>query len=136
MAQGDPKFSFAKLNFFNRLDARARVFFLFGSIIGLIFLVYLGTRLLSGPSSTTGPSRVAEAPSGLRLVPGGAQSAEYNRMVEQASCNVLKKHWATGSSCSNTHGRATTTPCKWVNLCIICSDQTAVDVKRQFRCMG
>ncbi|EKD70571.1 MAG: hypothetical protein ACD_46C00488G0008, partial [uncultured bacterium] len=31
---------FSKLNFFNRLDARARVLVLLGAVIGIIVLIY------------------------------------------------------------------------------------------------
>ena len=96
MAQG--KFSLSKLNFFSRLDARARVFFLLGGFLGIIFLVYIGTRLLSGGATTTGPSRVANAPAGLQSIPGGQQTAEYNRAVEQASVQRAQEAQVTGGS--------------------------------------
>ena len=120
----DQKFSFAKLNFFSRLDARARVFVLFGGLIGIIFLVYIGTKLLSGPTKTTGPSRVASAPQGLKLVPGGTQSAEYNRMVEQANLQRAKEAQVTGASAVPTL-MGVQQPMQMGNQCVICTEQEA-----------
>lgn len=122
MAQDDQKFSFAKLNFFNRLDARARVFFLFGGLLGVVFLVYLGTKLLSGPSTPTGTSRVAGAPAGLKLVPGGEQSAAYNKVVEEANLQRAKAAQLTGATAVPTL-QGTGQPFAQGNQCIICSEQ-------------
>ena len=67
----------SKLNFFNRLNARARVFVLLGGVIGVIFLIYIGTRYFSsGNNSTIGPSHVASAPKNLQSVPGGSLTAD------------------------------------------------------------
>ncbi len=123
MAQGDQKFSFAKMNFFNRLDARARVFFLLGGIIGIIFLVYMGTKLLSGPSSATGSSHVANAPAGLKLVPGGEQSAAYNKVVEEANLQRAKTAQLTGATAVPTL-QGSGQPFIQGNQCIICSEQS------------
>lgn len=125
MAQGDSKFSLAKLNFFSRLDARARVFFLFGSLIGIIFLVYLGTRLLSGSSDTTGPSKVASAPSGLQSVPGGQQTPEFSRAVEQASAQRAQQAQLSGSSAIPTLQGVGLPRAQMSDQCVICSDEAA-----------
>lgn len=113
-------FDFSKLNFFSRLDARARVLVLVGSVIGVIFLVYLGTRLLAGGGDTTGASKVAAAPRGLQTVPGGQQTPEFSKAVEQANLQRAQQAQMTGSSAIPTlmniaqQGNAS---------CVICADQ-------------
>jgi type IV secretory pathway VirB10-like protein len=122
----DGKFSLAKLNFFNRLDARARVFFLLGGFVGVILLVYLGTKFLSGEAATVGPSRVANAPAGLQSVPGGQQTPEYNRAVEQASMQRAQEAKVTGgSSIPTLMGFGGQQASQTGNPCIVCSDQSA-----------
>ena len=121
----DSKFSLAKLNFFNRLDARARVFFLFGGIIGFIFLVYIGTRLLSSGTGATGPSRVASAPSGLQSVPGGQQTPEFSRAVEQASLQRAQQAQISGGSAIPTLEGVGMPRSPMSDQCVICSDQAA-----------
>lgn len=129
MAQDDSKFSFAKLNIFSRLDARARVLFLFGGLFGIIFLVYLSTRLLSGGTTATGPSRVANAPSNLQSVPGGQQTPEFSRAVEQASLQRAQQAKISGTSAIPTlSGVGLPRTLMSSDQCVVCSDQD-VNVK-------
>lgn len=126
MAEGDSKFSFKKFNFFSRLDARSRVVVLFGAVIGVVFLFYLGTRFLLGDGSATGQSRVANAPSGLQSVPGGTLTPEYQRALLEANKQAAQSAQMTGSSALPTMlnvGQAQAT-----TGCVICSDQN-VNVK-------
>lgn len=126
MAEGDSKFSFKKFNFFSRLDARSRVVVLFAGIVGVIFLFYLGTKYLIGGGSTTGPTHVANAPSGLQSVPGGTLTPEYQRALLEANKQAAQSAQMTGSSALPTMlniGQAQTT-----TGCVICSEQN-VNVK-------
>jgi type IV secretory pathway VirB10-like protein len=125
MAPDDNKFSLSKLNFFGRLDARSRMFFLLGAFVGVIFLVYLGTKFLSGEASTTGPSRVASAPAGLQSVPGGQQTPEYNRAIEQASLQRAQEAQVTGGSAVPTLMGMSQQQTASGNPCVICTDQSA-----------
>lgn len=116
-----------KLNFFSKLDARARVFVLFGGIIGLFVLIYLGSKLISGDSGATGPSRVASAPVGLQSVPGGQTSPEYERALAQANAQYARQAQMSGGSAvptminySGQQMQGATGNCN-----IICSDQSA-----------
>lgn len=127
MAEGDSKFNLSKfkLDFFNRLDARSRVFVLLGAIIGIIFLFYIGTKLLLGSGTTTGPTRVANAPAGLQSVPGGEITPEYRRALLEANRQSAEAAQMSGGSAIPT----------LLNVaqggpggCIICSDQN-VNVK-------
>lgn len=115
---------FSKLNFFSRLNARARVFVLFGGVIGFILLVYFGTRYLVGGSKTTGPSRVANAPGGLVSIQGAPLTPEYSHAVEEANAQRAKQAQMTGGSAITT----------MMNIgsgqpgspsCIICVEQSA-----------
>jgi len=113
----------SKLNFFNRLNARARMFVLFGGVIGVIVLVYLGTKLISGGNKTTGPSRVASAPQGLQSVPGGQLTPEYYRALMQANTQAAQQAQISGGSAVPTlinPGAAQ----GGTQSCIICSDQS------------
>lgn len=122
MADGDSKFNLSKLNFFNRLDARARVFVLVGGVVAVIFLVYLGTRFFLGGRNTTGPSRVASVPAGLQSVPGGQLIPEYYQAVQQANSTTAQQAQISGSSAIPT---MTNTGSQFGASCVICTEQTA-----------
>lgn len=124
-------FDFSKfkvnLNFFSKLDARARVFVLFAGLLGILFLVYLGTLWLSGEGSTVGPSKVASAPQSLQSVPGGQLTPEYYRALSQANVQAAEQAKITGSSAVptliNAEGQGGIAPTGQCN--IICSDKSA-----------
>ncbi len=115
-------FDFSKLNFFSRLDARARVFVLFGAVIGAILLVYLGTRYLTGTGATTGPSIVATAPQGVTSIQGGRTSPEYQRQLEIQNQQAATQAKATGASAIPTMVNYGS---QQAGGCIICSDKSA-----------
>lgn len=118
-------FDFSKLNFFKNLDARARVFMLLLGVIGLIFLVYLGTKYFSGTGGAIGPSSVANAPAGMQSVPGGVSpTASYQRAVAQANVQIAEAAKMTGASAIPTQINTGITTYGQGN-CIICSDQSA-----------
>jgi polyhydroxyalkanoate synthesis regulator phasin len=117
----------SKLNFFNRLDARARVFVLFGSVIGIIFLIYLGSLYFSSGPSTIGPSQVANAPKSLQSVPGGTLTAEYSKALQQANVEAAQQAQMKGTSAVPTlmnYGQSTA-PAPSANCNIICTDQSS-----------
>lgn len=112
---------FSKFNFFNKLDARARVLVVLGAIIGFILLIYLSTRYFLGSGSTTGPSRVAGAPPGAQSIPGGQLTPEYQRALEQANIQQAQQAQMQGTSAIPTainYGGSQAG-------CIICTEQTA-----------
>jgi type IV secretory pathway VirB10-like protein/polyhydroxyalkanoate synthesis regulator phasin len=117
---------FSKINIFNRLSARARVLFLFASVVGVVLLVYLGTRFLSNESNTTGPSRVANAPSGLQSIPGGQLTPEYSRALQQANMQAAQQAQMSGGSAVPTLlniGQPGATQSANTQCNIICSDE-------------
>ena len=120
---------FSKLNFFSKLDARARVFFLFAGVVAVVFVVYLGTRFLWGGGETGGPTRVAKAPSGLQSVPGGQLTPEYYRALQQANVQAKKQAEISGGSAIptliNVGGGQPGVAQGSAQCNIICSDQTA-----------
>lgn len=116
-------FDFSKLNFFSRLDARARVFVLFLAVIGAILLVYLGTRYLTGTGATTGPSQVAGAPQGVTSIQGGRTSPEYQRQLEIQNQQAATQAKSSGASAIPTminYGAQ-----QQAGGCIICADKSA-----------
>lgn len=113
---------FSKFNFFSRLNAKARVGLILVVIVGLIGLVYLGTRYFIGGSSTTGPSRVANAPSGLQSVPGSQLTPEYYRTLVQANTQAAQQAQVSGSSAVPT---LINIPGQGQASCIICTDESA-----------
>lgn len=115
-------FDFSKLNFFNRLNARARIFVLVAGVVGLVFLVYVGTRLIFGGGETIGPSKVATAPSGLQSVPGGkGMTAQYYQALQEAGTQAAQAAKMTGQSAMPT---LINIGDQGTGQCIICSDQT------------
>lgn len=91
-------FDFSKLNFFKKLDARARVFVLFGGLVGVGILIYALVAFLSAGSGTTGPSRVASAPRGVQSVPGGQLTPEYYRALQEANQRAAQQAQISGGS--------------------------------------
>lgn len=124
---------FTKLNFFNRLDARARVAVLFGGIIGVGTVIYLVVGALSGGESALGPSRVANVPQGVQAVPGSANlRPEYQRVLMQSNKQLAENASMTGGSAIPTLVNLSNQPASGGNNAgncnIICSDQS-VNVK-------
>lgn len=116
-------FDFSKLNFFSKLDAKARVFVLLMVVVGLIVLVYIMT-LFFGGDNTLGPSRVATAPSQLQTVPGGTgQSAVFQRSFEEANRQRAEAAKMSGTSALPT--QANLGSAGGTGSCIICSDKSA-----------
>src|SRR5438132_1644282 len=89
---------FSKINFFNRLNARSRIFFLIAGVIGVVFLVYIVTVYFTGGGATGGGSSVATAPAGLQSVPGGELTPEYQRALEQANAQRSQQAQMAGTS--------------------------------------
>lgn len=124
-------FDFSKLNFFSRLDARARIFLIVSVLVGVIFIIYLGTRLLGGGGSTVGASRVANAPQGLQSVPGGQLTPEYYQALQQANAQAAQQAQVSGTSAVPTLiniGGQSAAPTN--TGCIICTEEDA-NVKYQ-----
>ncbi|MFZ2314193.1 MAG: TrbI/VirB10 family protein [Gammaproteobacteria bacterium] len=118
-------FDFSKLNFFSRLDARARVLVLFGAVAGVILLIFLATRFFSNESGTTGPSKVASAPQNLQSVPGGQLTPEYYRALQQANTQSAQQAQISGGSAVPTLLNIGSQNAGTANCNIICSDQSA-----------
>lgn len=122
MSQGRSRFDLSRLNFFSRLDARARVFVLLGVVIGVIVAIYFATRWFASGTGTTGPSRVASAPQGLQSVPGGQQTPEFSKAVEQANVQRAQQAQMSGSSAIPTLYNPGNQPGA---TCIVCTEQSA-----------
>lgn len=118
-------FDFSKLNFFRRLDARGRVFFLFAGSVAAIFLVYLGVRFLWGEGSVIGTSSVAGVPAGVQSVPYGDVSPEYAKALQQANLQAAQQARMTGTSAVATITKIEGAPQQVTGGCVICSDETA-----------
>lgn len=91
-------FDWSKINFLSKLDARSRVFVLFGGIVGVGVIIYVLVSFLSSDSATVGPSKVASAPRGLESVPGGKLTPEYYRALQQANKQAAQQAQISGSS--------------------------------------
>ncbi len=117
-----------KLNFFNRLDARARVFVLLAGVAFMILIIYLITVYLSGTDSKTiGPSQVAGVPGGLQSVPGGTLTPEYSRALQLANAQAAKNAQMTGTSAVPTlmnYGNNSNASTSNTNCNIICTDKS------------
>lgn len=112
--------------FFSRLDARARIFFLFAGAVAAIFLVYLGVRFFWGEGSTAGPSSVAGVPAGVQSVPGGQVTPEYARALQQANIQAAQQAKMTGTSAVPTIFRVESPQAATSGAaCVICDDESA-----------
>ena len=118
-------FDFSKLNFFSRLDARSRVIFLAMGVVGVVFLVYVGTRYLFGGGETTGASRVATAPAGLQSIQGGTLTPQFARAVEQANVQRAQQAQLTGASAVPTQINIGQQAQPGAGQCVICYEETA-----------
>lgn len=117
------RFDFSKLNFFNRLDARSRVFVLLAGFLGMVMIIYLVTRYLSGGGATVSTSRVANAPAGLQSVPGETPSPAYFRSLEQLNAQRAQQAQMTGVSAVPTlinPGQPAVS-----GGCVICAEETS-----------
>lgn len=120
-------FDFSKLNFFGKLDARARVMVLLSGVIVFILLVYFITRYFTGGESAVGPSKVATAPQGLQSAPGTSQvTAEYYQAIKKSNLQTEQAARLSGGSAIpimvNTGYKS---PNAAAQCNIICSDQSA-----------
>lgn len=113
----------SKFNFFSKLDARARVFVLLLSVLGIIALVYVATKYFGGDDKTVGPSKVANAPSGMTSIPGGkTATAEYQRALTVANAQAAEAARMSGGSAIPTQ---INTGMNFSGSCVVCSDKNA-----------
>lgn len=117
-------FDWSKLNFFSRLDARARVVVLLLGVVGTVFLIYLIVRIFFGGGETTGGSVVATTPQSLTSVPGGVTTPEVTRTIAQRNVAAAKQAQQTGTSAFPLLQYQQPATAGAPN-CIICSDQLA-----------
>lgn len=119
-------FDWSKLNFFSRLDARARVLVLIAGLVGTVLIIYLIVRFFFG-GETVGVSSVANVPQGLTNVPGGTGlTPQYARTEQQVGVARAQQAEQSGASAIQTiinTGPQLAAPS--TNCNIICSDQTA-----------
>lgn len=116
----------SKLKFFSQLNARARVLVLLGAVLGVIILIYAGTRYFSSGSATIGPSHVANAPKGLQSIPGGTLTSEYSKALQQANTQAALQAQITGGSAVPTLVNYGSQPSAPTGNCnVICTDQSA-----------
>lgn len=91
-------FDFSKLNFISKLDARSRVFVLFGGVIGAFVAIYFLSTYFFGSGAATGTSTVASAPQGLSSIPGGQATPEFVKAVKNADATAVKQAEMSGTS--------------------------------------
>src|SRR3990167_2032601 len=120
----------SKIKIFSKLDARARILVLLGSVVLVAVVIYLAVRFFTVGGETTGPSRVAQAPAGLQSVPGGELTPEYYRVLSQANVQAAQKAQITGGSAVPTLiniGQQQPAP-QQTGTCIVCTDDS-INVK-------
>lgn len=122
------------LKFFKAADAKSRVFLIFAAIAGIGLLVYIGAHFLGGGESTSGPSKVAAAPSNLQTVPGGKMSPAFYQAVLQANKQAAQQAQISGASAVPTlvnvpNQPEVAQPQQAGNCTVLCSDE-AVDVSK------
>src|SRR3990167_2650953 len=118
-------FDFSKFNFFRRLDARGRIFFLFAGTVAVLFFIYLGVRFLWGDGQATGTSSIAGVPAGIQSIPYGDVSPEYAKALQQANLQAAQQARITGTSAVATITKLENAPQQSTSGCIICADESA-----------
>ena len=119
-------FDFSKLNIFKRLDARSRLFVVFGAVLGVVVLIYVATKMLSGDDGAAGPSRVANAPAGLQSVPGSQDlTPEYQRAIVQQNEYLASRAKIESVVPTMIHQGEAVGAAASTDQCIICSDESA-----------
>lgn len=118
----------AKLGFFKKMGARARIATLAGGVAGVIFIMYLAVQYLSGDRSGAGASSVAGAPGDVQSVPGGELTPEYYRALQQANQQAAEQAKISGGSAIPTlvnvgQGGPSVQQSPAGNCNIICSDE-------------
>jgi polyhydroxyalkanoate synthesis regulator phasin len=83
---------------FSRTDAKSRLMIVVGTVVGVVVLIYLGSRFLGGATASTGKASVASAPSSLQSVPGGQLTPEYSRALAQENAQAVQKAQMSGGS--------------------------------------
>lgn len=126
-------FDFSKLNFFSKLDARSRVFVIFGGLIGFGLMVYFAVAYFSSGTAASGPSNVVGAPVNLTSKPGGQTSPLYRQTLQQANQVSGQRAASTGGSSISTlinPGQVNDTMMSGGGTtdCTILCDEDAVDV--------
>jgi len=111
----------SKINIFNRLGARSRMLVLLGGFVGIIVLIYVGAQFLSGGTKTLGPSTVANAPAGLKTIPGGQLTPEYYRALRAANEQSAQAAIEKGTSAVPTLIRVGESQ----SSCVVCTEESA-----------
>ena len=119
---------FPGFKFFSGDNPKSRVIVLLISFIGVAVLIYISMQLLGSGATTTGPSKVAGAPSGLQSVPGSKQlSPQYYRTLVQANTQAAQQAQITGGSAVPTLiNTATSQPTQ--SCTILCSNENKASI--------
>src|SRR3990167_989568 len=118
--------NFSRFNFFQRLDARGRIFFLFASLVLITFIIYVAVRFFWAGGQATGASSVAGVPAGVQSIPGGEVSPEYAKALQQANVQAAQQAQMTVTSAIPTMVNVAGTSSS--ASCIICAED-ATNVK-------
>jgi type IV secretory pathway VirB10-like protein len=122
-------FDFSKLNFFGKLDARSRVFVLFGAVIGMGIGIYVLSNYLSSGTVAAGPTTVAAPPPDQKSLPGGNKmtSEYYNAMKLSDKTNAAQAEKTGGAAMPTMINTGGTIRGSDPNCTILCNDDS-VDV--------
>jgi uncharacterized protein YutE (UPF0331/DUF86 family) len=82
---------------FSKASARSRVFIIVGTVLGVVAILVVASKLLGGGAKRTGNASVAGAPS-LQSVPGGQLTPEYYRALMQANAQTAQQAQVSGAS--------------------------------------
>jgi len=80
-------------------DAKSRIVILFTGVAVFFLAIYFIVYYFHGSeNATTGPSKVANAPSELKSIPGSTLSPEYSRALNEANQQAAQQAQITGTS--------------------------------------
>ncbi len=122
-------FKFPNFKFLSGDNPKSRVIVLLASFIGVAILIYVSMQLLGGTTSTTGPSKVAGAPTGLQSVPGSKDlSPQYYRTLAQANTQAAQQAQITGGSAVPTLINTAPLQQPTQSCTVLCSNENKANV--------
>ena len=115
---------------FSKASARSRVFIIVGTVLGVVAILVVASKLLGGGAKRTGNASVAGAPS-LQSVPGGQLTPEYYRALMQANAQTAQQAQVSGASAVPTLVNAPTqdaAPAPSGDCTVVCPGADDADV--------
>jgi polyhydroxyalkanoate synthesis regulator phasin len=116
-------------DFFSNADAKSRIFIVVATVVGIVGVIIVGSKMLGGGTKASGQAKLADTPS-LQSVPGGQLTPEYYRALMQANSQSAQQAQISGTSAVPTLVNAPTQTASLAtgNCTTVCPGDEAVNV--------